>query len=182
MTAVAGLVHQGRVHLGADSAGMSGWALTVRADPKVFTNGPFVFGFTTSFRMGQLLHHAFTPPSPGPARRLDRFMATEFIDAVRECLKAGGYATKSSEAEVGGNFLVGVGGHLFEIAADYQVGENADGIAAVGCGFELCLGALYATPQSAAPRRRLTTALEAAERFSGGVRGPFVFVSTARPT
>lgn len=182
MTAVAGLVHQGRVHLGADSAGLAGWALTIRADPKVFRNGPYVLGFTSSFRMGQLLHHAFTPPTPPPARRLDRFMATEFIDAVRECLKAGGYATKNSEAEAGGNFLVGVTGRLFEIGQDYQVGEPADEVAAVGCGFELCLGALYATRQSAAPRRRLTVALEAAEHFNGGVRGPFTFASTGRPS
>jgi len=32
MTAVVGIVRNGRVHLGADSAGVSGWSLTLRAD------------------------------------------------------------------------------------------------------------------------------------------------------
>jgi hypothetical protein len=179
VTAVAGLVHNGRVHLGADSAGVAGWNLTVRADPKVFTVGHYVLGFTSSFRMGQLLNHAFNPPAP--TGELSRFMATVWIDAVRECLKTGGWATKTSEQESGGTFLVGVHGRLFEVNSDYQVGEPADPYAAVGCGFELCLGALHATARIVSPKRRLMMALEAAERHSAGVRGPFRFVSTPRP-
>ena len=181
MTAVVGLVHNGRVHLGADSAGIAGWALTVRADEKVFRNGPYAMGFTSSFRMGQLLRHAFEPPAPGSD--LPKFMATTFIDAVRDCLKAGGWATKNSEQESGGNFLVGVHGRLFEIGCDYQVGEPVDGYAAVGCGFELALGALYATGLAGMPtKRRIRVALEAAERFSAGVRGPYAYVSTKAPS
>lgn len=177
MTAVVGLVHGGRVHLGADSAGVAGWSMTVRADEKVFRNGPFVMGFTTSFRMGQLLRYAFEAPLP--TGDLARFMATGFIDGVRECLKTGGWATKSSEQESGGNFLVGVGGRLFEIGSDYQVGEPADGIAAVGCGFEIALGSLYTSGQGGWPvKRRIRVALETAERFSAGVRGPYAFIST----
>lgn len=178
MTAVAGLVHDGRVHIGADSAGVAGWALTVRADAKVFNNGPYVMGFTSSFRMGQLLRYSLAAPEP--EGDLARFMATTFIDAVRTCLKDGGWATKNSEQEAGGNFLVGIHGRLFEIGSDYQVGESVDDVAAVGCGFELCLGALYASRGVRSPRRRLTIALEAAERFNGGVRGPFAFVSSGR--
>ena len=179
MTAVAGVVHEGRVHLAADSAGISGWALTVRSDTKVFRNGPYVMGFTDSFRMGQLLRYSLTLPEP--EGDLSRFMVTTFIDAVRECLKSGGYASKNNETESGGTFLVGIRGRLFEICSDYQVGEPADGVAAVGCGFELCLGALYATRGQQSPRKRLQTALEAAERFNAGVRGPFSFVSTTKP-
>lgn len=176
---IVGLVaDSGRVHLGGDSAGVSGLALQVRADSKVFRNGPFVFGFTTSFRMGQLLRHSLDPPRP-PSRRLSRFMATTFVDAIRECLKAGGWAARNSDREEGGTFLVGVAGRLFEIADDYQVGERVDGYAAVGCGADVAHGALYATADlGMKPRRRLTVALAAAERFSAGVRGPYAFVAS----
>ena len=88
MTAVVGLVHNGRVHLGADSAGSSGWSLTLRADEKVFRNGPYAMGFTTSYRMGQLLRYAFAPPEP--TGDLQGFMVTTFVDSVRACLKDGG--------------------------------------------------------------------------------------------
>lgn len=178
MTCIVGLVDQGNVYLAGDSAGVGGWTLTVRADSKVFTNGPYIMGFTTSFRMGQLLRYALTPPEP-VQQDLDRFMVTTFVDSVRDCLKAGGYATKQNEAENGGNFLVGVNGRLFEICSDYQVGEPVDGYAAVGCGEDIAKGALHATEHlGLPPHERLTMALQAAERHSAGVRGPYAHVTT----
>lgn len=175
MTAIVGLVHGGAVHIGGDSAGVSGWSLTVRADAKVFTNGPYVMGFTTSFRMGQLLRYALKAPEPDGD--LEAFMATTFVDAARDALKAGGWAKKDSEREEGGIFLVGVQGRLFCIESDYQVAEAVDGYAAIGCGEEIALGVLYATTRSRmAPQKRIRLALEAAERFSAGVRGPFAYV------
>lgn len=124
---------------------------------------------------GQLLHHGLTPPTPvGP---LDKFMATTFIDAVRDCLKAGGYGRKEADAESSAGFLVEVRGRLFEIASDYQVGEPADLYAACGCGDDVALGSLYAT-DFLPPRPRVRMALMAAEHHSGGVRGPFTILST----
>lgn len=174
MTAVVGVVHDGAVHLGADSAGASGYDLTVRADAKAFKLGPYVIGFTTSFRMGQILRYAFSPPEPS-TKNLERFMVTEFVDAARKALKDAGWATKDNEREIGGDWLVGVAGRLFRVCGDYQVGESVDGYNAVGCGDQVARGALHATPRMQ-PRQRLRTALEAAERHSAGVRGPFTFV------
>lgn len=177
MTAIVGLVHEGTVYIGGDSAGVSGYSMTVRADAKVFTVGPYLLGFTTSFRMGQLIRYALDPPTPDGSD-LDRFMSTTFVDAVRACLKAGGWAKKDNDREEGGTFLVGVAGRLFTIEDDYQVGASADGYAAVGCGSEIALGALFATARTRmAPERRIVVALQAAERFSAGVRGPFICLS-----
>lgn len=178
MTAIVGLRHKGRVWIGGDSAGVGGWTMQVRADEKVFRNGPFVFGFTTSFRMGQLLRHAFTPPTRDDRVPVSKFMSTTFVDAVRACLKAGGFATTKDGAEVGGSFLVGYGPHLFEVGGDYQVGETHSGVAAVGCGYEICLGALFAAPKTMPPEKRVRVALAAAEAHSAGVRGPFTILST----
>lgn len=179
MTAIVGLVHDDTVYIGGDSAGVSGLQLTVRADTKVFRNGPYLFGFTTSFRMGQLIHHALTPPAP--KGRLERFMSTTFIDAIRDCLKQGGWARKENEREEGGTFLVGVQGRLFVVYDDYQVGQAADGYAAVGCGDQIALGALYATAGlGMPPRKRVRLALAAAERFSAGVRAPFICLALKR--
>ncbi|MFE2420722.1 hypothetical protein [Streptomyces hokutonensis] len=49
-------------------------------------------------------------------------MATRFINAVRACLKEGGWARKDSEQEQAGVFLVGIHGRLFEVHDDRQVG------------------------------------------------------------
>jgi len=173
MTAIVGLVDNGAVYIGGDSAGITGLSLMVRADTKVFHNGPYLFGFTTSFRMGQLIHHALKPPEP--KRAIEKFMSTVFIDAIRSCLKEGGWARKENEREEGGTFIVGVRGRLFVVYEDYQVAQAADGYAAVGCGYDIALGALFATAGTGMkPRRRVKLALGAAERFSAGVRAPFI--------
>lgn len=172
MTCIVGVEHKGRVWIGGDSAGVAGYSISSRADEKVFKNGPYVMGFTSSFRMGQLLRYSLVPPAPN-TRDLDRFMVTTFVDAVRACLKAGGYASKDKDVEEGGTFLVGVAGHLFGIQSDYQVAKEVNGYAAVGCGEDLALGALYATRRMPNQRSRVRSALEAAAEHSAGVVGPF---------
>ncbi|MEU4242760.1 hypothetical protein [Actinoplanes sp. NPDC026619] len=180
MTAIVGLAHAGNVHIGGDSAGVGGFSLTVRADTKVFRKDRYLFGFTTSFRMGQLIRYSLDLPKP--KGDLDAFMSTRFIDALRSCLKEGGWARKESDREEGGTFLVGVRGNLYTVYDDYQVAKAADGFAAVGCADQIALGALYATAGTGRkPRARLRVALAAAERFSAGVRGPFVCMSLRRP-
>ncbi len=176
MTAIAGLVHDGRVLIGADSGGVAGWTLNVRKDSKVFTNGAYVMGFTTSFRMGQLLRWAFKPPAPGKGS-LERFMCTTWVDTARKALEDGGWAKQESGRELGGVLLIGVRGRLFRVDEDWQVGEHEEGYAAVGSGEQVSLGALSATEHLGLdPEKRVLAALEAAERHNIGCRGPFHLV------
>jgi hypothetical protein len=177
VTCVVGLVDQGHVVIGGDSAGVSGYLLTLRSDPKVFLSGEFIMGFTSSFRMGQLLRYRLQPPKRHPDEDVYQYMVTRFVDAVRDCLKAGGYATKEKEAEAGGTFLVGYAGRLFEIDDDYQVAQSHDNWAACGCGREIALGALHATAGLPVVQRVLK-ALEAAAYFNIGVHGPFNIVAS----
>lgn len=178
MTCIVGLARGGRVFLGGDSAGLEGWALARVRAPKVFRSGPFVMGYTDSFRMGQILEHAFTPP-PLPRKRTDlqRYMVVDFVNALRAALRSGGWAKTKEGQDEGGRFLVGVRGRLFDVCSDFQVTEIRDGIGAVGCGGELARGALYAAGHLL-PERRVRLALSVAERCNGGVRGPFHVVST----
>jgi len=180
MTCIVGVRHKGSVYIGGDSAGTAGFDLTVRADQKVFHNGPYLMGFTTSFRMGQLLRYSLEPPQlPARAADLDRFMVTTFVDAARQCLKDGGYLKKENEQEEGGTFLVGVRGELYAIESDFQVGRSVDDYAAVGCGDNLALGSLF-TSTGHPPRVRATLALEAAAHHSAAVAGPFIVERVGR--
>lgn len=172
MTCIVGLVHEGRVFIGGDSAGIAGYDLHLRADRKVFRNGDFVFGFTSSFRMGQLLKHALQPPKRHPDTPVEKFMVVDFVDAARACLKAGGFATARDGGEIGGAFLVGYAGRLFRVESDYQVAEVLTAFDAVGCGQSYAIGALFATAVTD-PEERVRQALTCAEAFSAGVRGPF---------
>ncbi len=175
MTCIVGLVDgDGTIYMGGDSAGVGGYALTVVKAPKVFRNCAYLIGFTASFRMGQLLEYAFSPPT-FDGYCLERFMVTTFVDALRDCFKQGGYAQKNNEVESGGTFLIGCYGRLFTIHSDYQVTEALCGYDAVGSGCDLALGALHATRDlHLPPARRIERALEAAQAHNIGVRGPFI--------
>lgn len=179
MTCVIAIKDKGVVYMGADSAGSNMSTIRTRIDPKIHKVGPFMFGFTTSFRMGQLLAHSFKTPDRDPRVSVEKFMATSFIDAVRDCLKAGGWASKTNENESGGTFLVAYEGRVFRIYDDYQVGESALPYEAVGCGTDIAMGSLFTTQGGAmAPAERIDVALRAAEAFSCGVRGPFIQITT----
>lgn len=172
MTCIAAVAEAGVVWMAADSAGVAGLALTVRRDPKIYRVADFLFGFTSSFRMGQLLGYKFSPPQHHAEWDIERYMTTVFVDALRQTLKDGGFARNDSGVEQAGEFLVGYRGRIFRVCSDYQVGENVDPFDAVGCGADLALGALHATREKS-PAERVLMALEAAEAFSAGVRRPF---------
>jgi ATP-dependent protease HslVU (ClpYQ) peptidase subunit len=182
MTCIVGVAYHDRVWIGGDSAGVAGYSITARADEKVFRRGPYLFGFTSSFRMGQILRYDTELSIPSEAevadRDLDAFMVSIFIGEVRKALKKGGYATIEYNEESGGTFLVGIRGHLYEIASDFQIGRSRDGYMAVGCGDDLALGALHATRnQQMPPRQRIRAALDAATHHSAGVCKPYKIVS-----
>lgn len=176
MSCIVGIVENGKMYFGADSAGVdSSFNLRVRKDEKVFINSGFIMGFTSSFRMGQLLRYSFTPPQIKENQDVYSYMATDFVDAVRDLFKRGGYLVSEKGEEQGGSFLVGYKGRLFNIQDDFQVAECVENYDAVGCGEGYALGSLYST-QKLEPKERLKTALECAENFSAGVRAPFNFI------
>jgi ATP-dependent protease HslVU (ClpYQ) peptidase subunit len=176
VTCIAGIVDKdGAITLGGDSAGVSGLDVTVRKDPKVFIKGSFIYGFTSSFRMGQVLQYRFDSPDHDPRWDIDTFLRTVWIDSLRKAMETGGYARKDSGQESAGCFMFGYKGRLFFVDSDYQIGEPSLNYYAVGCGADYAKGVLFSTADSKlTASQRVQRSLECAERFSGGVRSPFV--------
>lgn len=176
MTCIVAVKHGTRVYLGGDSAASSGYDSYARADEKVFTNGDFILGFTTSFRMGQLLRYNLEVPKQ-PVKMGDlKYVSTIFIDSVRNCLKNGGFARKINENESGGNFLVGYKQEIYEIQEDYQVAKPLADYHAIGCGASYALGAMFCARNLSSvlsPKRLITLALKAAAEYSSYVKEPF---------
>jgi hypothetical protein len=140
VTCIVGWVHDDRVSLGGDAAAVSRLRRTQRVAPKVFQNGPMVIGYTTSFRMGDLLQHSLRIPDRPRGVSVDRYMRTTFVDAVRRCLAEGGFTGIGKDP--GGTFLAGYEGRLFRIESDFNVGELVEGFDAIGNGAELARGAM----------------------------------------
>lgn len=174
MTTVVGLTHGNYVYIGADSLSSDGWRVDSSRVPKVFHNGPYIIGYTDSWRMGQLLYSAELPAPPDTGS-VWRFMAHEFIDAVRAALKAGGWAKSEADRESGGRFLVAARGELYAVQEDYSVTSSHHLYDAAGHGYLVALGALHAT-QGWSARRRVTAALKAAEAHTSYTRQPFTIL------
>lgn len=177
MTCIVGIEHKDGVTIGVDSLSSDGLSKNVRANGKLFLNGACLFGFTSSWRMGQLLQYGLRL-DVGPPRgdELDGWMCTTFVDKVRATLKAGGFATMKDSAEAGGTFMVGLRGRLYTVYDDYQVSRSAEGYDAVGSGARVALGALHATAALGGvldPWQRCNAALEAAAQHTTSVGGPF---------
>lgn len=192
MTVIAALTDGITCWVGGDAAGVGGQAVQIRTEPKVFTvrsqratsDSPpateYAIGTNGSPRMRQLLQHGWVPPALPTHANLMTHMCTTFIDAIRARFQDGGWARKEDDRELGGNFIVGVDGHLFEIFTDYHVAERDAAFTATGAGEYYALGSLYTTEKispAMPPNLRLATAMEAAAEYCTSVRPPFHIVT-----
>lgn len=176
MTCIVGLKHKGRVYIGGDSLGTNPASLdcTVRSDPKVFRNGDFIIGFTSSFRMGQLLHQVWVPPEHPNKLGNYAFMIKLVVPSLMEAFKANEFGGDAEDGRTGGHFLVAYRHQLYQILSNFQVGIPKIGIAAAGSGDAFAMGSLMTSTGN--PKTRLLKALKVAETCNAGVRGPFKII------
>lgn len=173
MTCIVGLAHKGKVYMGGDSMAATGWNRARVAHPKVFCVGEFLMGYTTSFRMGQVLQYGLSVPLQKDDSKTDHaFMVAVFAEQVRNALKNAGFTKVENNQEEAGHFLVGYRGRLYHISGEFSVLEYRDPYAAVGCGADFALAAMH-NLGDLPPKARIERALRTAAHFSNGVVGPF---------
>jgi hypothetical protein len=183
MTAIAAIEKDGIVYMAGDSAASCAYFLENIVSPKIFVRGEYIVGYTTSFRMGQLIEHTLKFPKPKKNKKISdmHFLVKKFIPALKACLRDHGFETSDSGEDRAGTFLLGFRGKLYRIQPDYSVIRSASLYNACGCGADLVLGSLFSTKDTnMAPRQRLTMALKAAEKFSTEVASPFHFLTLGK--
>lgn len=184
MTCIVALKHNNKIYMGGDSLGSAGYTKVVRKDAKVFISGDMIFGFCGSFRMGQILQYAMEPPDRPEGLSDMKYLVAHWIPNLIDTFHDAGFRGDKDiyaheETRTGGAFLLGYRGTVYQIEGDFQVAIPADQYDAVGCGSDLALGAIFAAKKAGVkePTKIVTVALEAAEKFSGGVQRPFVLLS-----
>src|ERR1017187_9708964 len=129
MTCIVGLEHDGKVWMGGDAASTdsNGTDQVRHARPKVFTvnrgsgTDAFLIGFTSSFRMGQLLQYSLTPPVCAKHRDPFEYMVNDLADTLRDLFRSKGFLSTGDEGkDQGGDFLIGFRGTLYSIAQDFH--------------------------------------------------------------
>lgn len=178
MTCIVGLKQNGKVYIGADGAASNG-SKTVKTDiEKVFKTNSFIIGYTTSFRMGQLLQYYLKDVSIKKDGQTDmEYLVQTFIPYIQKTFKDNGFSKIDSNQEKAGYFIMAYNQELYFIQSDYSVLKYSDGYCCTGCGEEYALGSLHTTKDSELPPEdRVTRALEAAAYFSDGVSEPFTIL------
>ena len=151
MTTIVGVQGQGWAVVGYDSrvTEENGRSYVLgRGSSKVVKNGQYLLGAAGDVRAINILAYAFAPPKAGDlvGVRLDRFMTSKFVPALRECFEEHGYAAKETkeQAQHGSVVLSIVNGQIYEIGEDYAWVRDTTGIYSFGTGGEFALGAMYA--------------------------------------
>lgn len=203
MTVVVGVIESGlppteinpqptRIIFGSDTLGSSTEVRRNRLDRKIFKHDPFILGFTTSYRMGQILRfHLWDHLKelrPGVLggddvlRGLELlgmdpyvYMATYFVPAVRDALKEQGFLRVENNREEGGNFMVGFAGWMYTIYQDFQLEVQSEPIS-IGLGSDYALGSLYSTV-GMEPAARVEVALRASAEYCTSIGPPFTIES-----
>lgn len=168
MTCIVGLVEDGKIYMGADRGMSDKRFIASSLTPKIRKIGPILIGYSASRGTGQLAHFV-NYPKPD-FNNVERWVRMDMCKALQEASEA--YKVDISAEGIAADFLVGVGGKLFEVTTtDWSVTEYE--AIATGSGYSYALGALHATSSyDISPRDRVKIALDAAIKYSPSCQSP----------
>jgi ATP-dependent protease HslVU (ClpYQ) peptidase subunit len=155
-----------------------------RGSSKVAKNGEYLLGAAGDVRAINILAYAFAPPKVGDLTgvRLDRFITSRFVPALRACFEAQGYAASKESKEIaeqGSVVLVVVNGTIYVIGEDYSWVRDSGAIYAFGSGGDYALGALYSygiekvTSRVDVAQDLIRNSLAVASKLDPGTGAPF---------
>jgi hypothetical protein len=115
-----------------DKNGFSGWGeVSRRHDAKVFIKGAWGIGFTTSYRMGQILRDKLTGDIAKGGMEAAAFA---LVEEARAELEKNHYSKLENNQAEGGTWIATEGSHIICIQDDYAYNVVADDYCCVGCG------------------------------------------------
>jgi ATP-dependent protease HslVU (ClpYQ) peptidase subunit len=153
---------------------------------KIAENNKYLLGAAGDMRAINILHHAFTPPTL-PAgttgKKLDNFITTKFVPALRECFEKQGYASPENEsathiAQHESTIMTVVAGSIYVIDGDYSWTSDINGVYAMGTGSSYALGALQVLCSSkvmtvAQAKKVALKAIAVSAKYDPYTGGPF---------
>ena len=138
MTCIVAKVVDGIIHMAGDKLGSNGYTKTISQRPKIFKNCDFIIGYTTSFRMGQLLEFTWSPPEKGENQTEDNYIYNTVVGSIKNILTSDGFA-KDRE---GGEFLFGYNGKLYHMFNNFSIFEIEE-YTSCGCGADMAIATMY---------------------------------------
>jgi hypothetical protein len=97
MTCIVGLVEDGVVYMGGDSAACDNSSLQIIRGSKVFKKDGFLFGVSGNPRMSDVLRYKFETPYRDENQDILEYMHQYFIPDLKKCLAENGILIKQDE-------------------------------------------------------------------------------------
>ncbi|EPE1232315.1 TPA: hypothetical protein NV937_000781 [Escherichia coli] len=134
--------------IAGDKLGSNGFTKAVQTEPKVFekefiklnedglsrTKEVMALGYTTSFRMGQLLNYNLTLPEQVAGETFSQYLVLKVIPIIRQMFKDEWGARDASQDVGGGQFIILHNHTIYEVQEDFSVLQPKTQITAVGSG------------------------------------------------
>jgi len=177
MTTIIGVEYEDSCTLMADSrtTDSEGRIYSHPSVVKLSRRGDFIIGGSGEAYPCDVAQHLWVPPKLTPKDKKDllHFMITKAMPSLRKCLVTNGYNFHESSSEMRFQFLVAVGGSIFDVDQELVASKNDPGIYAVGSGSSYALGALHAGAQ-------ILEAMEIAARLTAYTAPPYIQLSQSR--
>lgn len=195
MTTIVGVQGPSWAVVGSDSRVTEDYGRTytiARGGSKVTRNRKYLLGAAGDMRALNILAYSFRPPDPQlyVDSRLDRFITSDFVPALRDCFEKQGYTQhrpESGPAESGAQVLCVVNGSIYIIGEDYSWVRDVVGLYGMGTGGDFAVGVLHAllpegTKDVDKAKAAVRTALAVASKLDSGSGPPFNLMLQNRPT
>jgi hypothetical protein len=174
MTCICGYIDPvGNIFMGGDAIGVIGSNYMIVKDPKVFVRRNMIFGFCTSFRMGDILKYDFEIPDHPKGMSTLNYLTSVFLVKLLNRYEERKFLTISDNVAIGGIFLLGYDKRLFRIESDLCIIEDIKNYDAAGCGQDFAKASMFLLEKSnLSPIEKIEESLRVASEFSF-VRPPY---------
>ena len=171
MTTIVGKQIGNKVYLGTDSQVTAIRKYSHPIMAKISERGQYLIAGAGESAACDIAQHIWNPPSPSVSdkKNLYHFMITKVVPSLRQAFKDNDYKyDKDSGDDYNFLFLIAINGEVFEIADDFSVCIDIDGIYGIGSGSSYAVGALKAGAD-------LQKALEISSQLDPHTSAPFYF-------
>ena len=180
MTCILATISKGKVHMIGDMCGSNGFThKNYTKNVKVFKNGDFLVGYTTCYRMGQILEYSWETPTKSLDYSDDVYLYKHVVNSLKTAFDTNSFGHKKGKSFSGGNFLLGWKGRILEVQDNLSILEH-EYFASVGCG-EYFANASMATQMELGvnednPELFLSTALKVTSGLVTGVSSAYSYI------
>ena len=171
MTTIIGLEYPKSAIIVADSqtTDEGGRIYTHPEVEKISANGSFLIAGSGETLPCDIAQHIWDSPIPTKQDREDlyRFMIKKAMPSLRKCMTETGYNFDEDTKETRFQFIIAVGGEIFDVDQELSISKSADGVYAAGSGAAYALGAIHAGADA-------YEAMEIASKLTAFTAGPYI--------